>query len=85
MPIYYSFNIQTIFQFLNKTYIEKRTKLLSADQMRKNEVKFKKGQEIGVEDTKSIKSKNGSIASRRGVKSAIARLETPQAPGPSAR
>ena len=56
--------------------------------MRKNEVKFKKGQEIGVEDTKSIKSKNGhagSIASRRGVKSAIARLETPQAPGPSAR
>ena len=76
--------IHEAFQFLNKTYIEKRTKLLSADQMRKNQVKFRKGQEIGVEDGKSTKDA-GSIASRRGVRSAIARMELSHVPEPSAR
>ena len=89
--------IHESFQFLNKTYIEKRTKILSADQMRKNQVKLRKGQEIGElksskEEvvgssiaTKSYTDVASSIASRRRVVSAIARLDTPYVPGPSAR
>ena len=77
--------IHESFQFLNKTYIEKRTKILSADQMRKNQVKLRKGQEIGVEDAKSSKDVGSSIASRRGVRSAIARLELSHVPEPAAR
>ena len=92
--------IHESFQFLNKTYIEKRTKLLSADQMRKNQVRLRKGQEIQIgeaksskEDidgscsiaTKSYKDVGSSIASRRSVRSAIARLDTPYVAAPSAR
>ena len=87
--------IHEAFQFLNKTYIEKRTKLLSVDEMRKNQVKLRKGQEIGnAKSSKEVGSNNAtkssqdggsSIASRRSVRSAIARLETSNIPGPSAR
>ena len=92
--------IHESFQFLNKTYIEKRTKLLSADQMRKNQVRLRKGQEIQIGeaksskeeidgsssiDTKSYKDVGSSIASRRSVRSAIARLDTPYVAAPSAR
>ena len=77
-----------LFQFLNKTYIEKRTKMLSVDQMRKNQVALRKGQKIGVaakaskDETIANQSSKDSIATRRSVRSAIARLETL---GPSAR
>ena len=83
--------IHEAFQFLNKTYIEKRTKLLSVDEMRKNQVKLRKGQEIGnAKSTKEVATKSSqdvgsNIASRRSVRSAIARLETSNIPGPSAR
>ena len=87
--------IHEAFQFLNKTYIEKRTKLLSVDEMRKNQVKLRKGQEIGNTKstkevgsnivTKSSQDVGSNIASRRSVRSAIARLETPNIAGPSAR
>jgi len=79
--------IHEAFQFLNKTYIEKRTKMLSADQMRKNQVALRKGQKIKVaaksskDDTIANQSSKDSIATRRSVRSAIARLETL---GPSA-
>ena len=82
-------DIHESFQFLNKTYIEKRTKLLSADQMRKNQVRLSKGQEFGKEKSskddiggsssiakKSSKDNGISIATRRSVRSAIGRLET---------
>ena len=53
--------------------------------MRKNQVKFQKGQEIGVENAKSTKKDDkGSIGSRRGVKSPT-RLESVPVPEPSAR
>ena len=55
LPTLKDVDIQTIheaFQFLNKTYIEKRTKLLSLDQMQKNQLKIKQGRasEIGKND-----------------------------------
>ena len=62
--------------------------MLSADQMRKNQVALRKGQKIKVaaksskDDTIANQSSKDSIATRRSVRSAIARLETL---GPSAR
>ena len=93
LPTRHFLKMHFLFQFLNKTYIEKRTKMLSVDQMRKNQVALRKGQKIGVaakaskdETIANQSSKdNGSsssIATRRSVRSAISRLETL---GPSAR
>ena len=54
---------QTPFQFLNKTYIEKRTKLLSLDQMQKNQLKIKQGRETDIGKNDNTEK----LASRRNV------------------
>ena len=54
---------QTPFQFLNKTYIEKRTKLLSLDQMQKNQLKIKQGREADIGKNDNTEK----LASRRNV------------------
>ena len=54
---------QTPFQFLNKTYIEKRTKLLSLDQMQKNQLKIKQGREADIGKNDNTEK----LASRRNM------------------